>query len=187
MQLRIRKYVFPLLFARALCGQASLTLADAVSRALADHPQLAVAAARVSAEEGFRRQAGLAPNPRLILQSEYTRFPGSPPFAIRRTATVTRSWLKHLNRGKRGGRVALAKENIRRSDLDLQLERRQIASRVRTTYWMAAGASAYRDLLREAVSSFDRTVQFRRDRVREGAAPEVDLLRIEVEQDDKHH
>jgi cobalt-zinc-cadmium efflux system outer membrane protein len=184
MQLRIRKYVFPLLFARALFGQASLTLADAVSQALADHPQLAVAAARVSVAEGFRRQAGLAPNPRLILQSENTRFPGSPPFAIPQDRDSYAFLAQTFETGgKRGGRVALATENIRRSDLDLQLERQQIASRVSTAYWMAAGASGYRDLLREAVSSFDRTVQFHRDRVREGAAPEVDLLRIEVEQD----
>src|SRR4029077_8603775 len=41
--------------------------------------------------------------------------------------------------------------------------------------------SRVRDLLQEEVQSFDRVVQFHRDRVREGAAPEVDLLRIEVE------
>jgi cobalt-zinc-cadmium efflux system outer membrane protein len=184
MHLSVRNYVFPLLFAPALCGQASLTLADAVSQALANHPQLAVAEARVSVAEGLRRQAGLAPNPRLILQSENTRFPGSPQFAIPQDRD-TYAFLAQTfeTGGKRGGRVALATENMRRSDLDLQFERRQIASRVRTAYWIASGASAYRDLLRDAVSSFDRTVQFHRDRVREGAAPEVDLLRIEVEQD----
>ena len=37
-------------------------------------------------------------------------------------------------------------------------------------------------LLQEA-AGFERVVQFHRDRVREGAAPEVDLLRIELERD----
>ncbi len=50
-------------------------------------------------------------------------------------------------------------------------------------YWASAGSAQVRDLLQEEVVNFDRLVQFHRDRVREGAAPEVDLLRIEVERD----
>jgi cobalt-zinc-cadmium efflux system outer membrane protein len=184
MHLYVRTFVFPLMFAPVLYAQARLTLADAVSQALASHPQLAVAEARVSAAEGLRRQAGLAPNPRLILQSENTRFPGSPSFVIPQDHDTYAFLAQTVETGgKRGDRVALATESIRRSELDLQLERRQIASRVSTAYWIAAGAVEYRDLLQDAVSSFDRTVQLHRDRVREGAAPEVDLLRIEVERD----
>ena len=74
-------------------------------------------------------------------------------------------------------------ENVRRSELEQQLQRQQIASRVSAAYWTAAGAVRSRDLLQQEVASFERVVQFHRDRVREGAAPEVDLLRIEVERD----
>lgn len=184
MHLYVRRFVFPLMFAPVLYAQARLTLADAVSQALTSHPQLTAAAARVSAAEGLRRQAGLAPNPRLILQSENTRFPGSPPFAIPEDHDSYAYLAQTIETGgKRSGRVALATENIRRGEFDLQLERRQIASRVSAAYWSAAGAVEYRDLLQDAVTSFDRTVQLHRDRVREGAAPEVDLLRIEVERD----
>jgi outer membrane protein, heavy metal efflux system len=70
----------------ALSAQARLTLADAVSEALAGNPQVATAAARVAVAEGLRVQAGMAPNPRLILQSENTRFYGSPPFLYPRDA-----------------------------------------------------------------------------------------------------
>jgi outer membrane protein, heavy metal efflux system len=184
MHLYVRRFVFPLTFVPMLYAQAHLTLADAVSQALASHPQLTAAAARVSAAEGLRRQAGLGPNPRLILQSENTRFPGSPPFAIPEDHDSYAYLAQTIETGgKRSGRVALATENIRRGEFDLQLERRQIASRVSAAYWSAAGAVEYRDLLQDAVTSFDRTVQLHRDRVREGAAPEVDLLRIEVERD----
>jgi cobalt-zinc-cadmium efflux system outer membrane protein len=184
MHLSVWRYVFPLVFAPALCAQMRLTVADAVSQALASHPRLAAAAARASAAEGLRRQAGLTLNPRLILQSENIRFPGSSPFTFPQNRD-TYAFLAQTfeTGGKRGSRVALATENIRLRELDLQLERQQIASRVSTAYWAAAGAAQYRDLLQDAVSSLDRVVQFHRDRVREGAAPEVDLLRIEVERD----
>ena len=65
----------------------------------------------------------------------------------------------------------------------MRLQRNQIESRVSTAYWAAAGAARARDLLQEEVANFERVVQFHRDRVREGAAPEVDLVRIEVERD----
>ena len=142
MHLSVQRFVFLLMFAPALCAQARLTLADAVSQSLASHPQLAVAGARVSAAEALRLQAGLAPNPRLILQSENTRFPGSPPFAFPEDHD-TYAFLAQTfeTGGKRSGRVALGTENVRRSEIDLQLERQQIASRVSTAYWIAAGAA----------------------------------------------
>jgi cobalt-zinc-cadmium efflux system outer membrane protein len=65
----------------------------------------------------------------------------------------------------------------------MELNRRHIASRVSLAYWAAAGAARVEDLLRKEAEGFDRLVQYHRDRVREGAAPEVDLLRIEVERD----
>jgi outer membrane protein TolC len=77
----------------------------------------------------------------------------------------------------------LARDNVRRSELDAELSRQQIVSRVRIAYWAAAGAKRISDLLQDEVTNFDRVVQLHRDRVREGAAPEVDLLRIEVERD----
>jgi cobalt-zinc-cadmium efflux system outer membrane protein len=167
-----------------LSAQARLTLADAVSEALAGNPQVSTAAARVAAAQGLRHQAGLGPNPRLILQSENTRFYGSPPFSYPRDADSYAFLAQTIETGgKRQRRVELATGNVRRSELEQQLQRQQIASRVTLAYWVAAGAARSRDLLKQEVTSFERVVQFHRDRVREGAAPEVDLLRIEVERD----
>jgi outer membrane protein, heavy metal efflux system len=168
----------------ALYAQARLTLADAVSDALAGNPQLATAAARVGVAEGQRHQAGIGPNPRLILQSENTRFFGSPPFSYPRDADSYAFVAQTIETGgKRQRRVELATENVHRSELEQHLQRQQIAGRVSTAYWTAAGAVQNRDLLQQEVTNFERVVQFHRDRVREGAAPEVDLLRVEVERD----
>jgi len=173
-----------LVFATALPGQTRLSLADAVSQALAGNPRLAVAAAQVKVAKGLREQAGLAPNPRFIFQGENTRLWESPPFSYGRdTATYAFVAQTVETAGKREHRVELAGENVRSAELSMRLEQRQIASRVSTTYWAAAGAARVHDLLETEVGSFERVVQFHRDRVREGAAPEVDLVRIEVERD----
>jgi cobalt-zinc-cadmium efflux system outer membrane protein len=180
----VRTCVFPLVFTAALVGQTRLTLADAVAQALQGNPRLSVATARIGVAEGLRKQAGLSPNPRLIVQLENTRFWESPGFSYPRD-TTTYAFLAQTveTGGKRDRRVALATEEIRSSKLEMQLQRRQIVSRVSTAYWAAAGSARVRDLLQEEVVNFDRVVQFHRDRVREGAAPEVDLVRIEVERD----
>jgi outer membrane protein, heavy metal efflux system len=184
MHFFVRTYVFPLVFTNALFGQARLSLADAVSEALTGNPRLAVASARVGVAEGLRKQAGLSPNPRLIFQLENTRFWENPPFSYPHdTATYAFVAQTVETGGKRNRRVDLATENIRSRELEMQLERYQIVSRVSMAYWAAAGGARVRDLLQEEAVNFDRVVQFHRDRVREGAAPEVDLLRVEVERD----
>jgi len=168
----------------ALSAQERLTLADAVSQALRNHPQMLTAAALVEAAQGLRVQAGLGPNPRLILQSENTPFYGEPSFSYPTNADSYAFLSQTLEMGrKRQRRVDLASENVRRSEFEQQLQRRQIVSRVSVAYWAAAGAERILGLFQQEATSFDRLVQFHRDRVREGAAPEVDLLRIEVERD----
>jgi outer membrane protein TolC len=180
--LLVRTCAVPLVFAAALAGQTRLSVADAVSQALAGNPRLAVAAAHVKVAKGLREQAGLAPNPRLIVQFENTRIWESPPFSYPRD-TQTYAFMAQTveTAGKRKRRVELAAENVRSSELEMRMEQRRIASHVSTAYWAAAGAARVHALLQAEVGSFDRVVQFHRDRVREGAAPEVDLVRIEVE------
>ncbi|HUS07889.1 MAG TPA: TolC family protein [Bryobacteraceae bacterium] len=184
MRLRVCICVSALAFTPALFAQVRLRLADAVSEALSGHPELSTAAARVAVAEGLRHQAALKPNPRLILQSENARFNGSPPFSYPRDADSYGILAQTIETGgKRHRRVELATENVRRAELEQQLHRRQITSRVTAAYWTAVGAVRNRDLLRQEAANFESVVQFHRDRVREGASPEVDLLRVQIERD----
>lgn len=184
MHLSVWTSVCTILIPCALSAQLRLTLADAVSEALRNHPQMLTAAALVEAAQGLRVQAGLGPNPRLILQSENTPFYGEPSFSYPTNADSYAFLSQTLEMGrKRQRRVDLASENVRRSEFEQQLQRQQIVSRVSNAYWAAAGADRILGLFQQEATSFDRLVQFHRDRVREGAAPEVDLLRIEVERD----
>lgn len=165
-------------------AQEPLTLTDAVSRALSSHPRLAGAEAGIAAAYGLRAQAGTGPNPRLTLQTENTRFYGSPAFNYGRDAdTFVYAAQTFETGGKRARRVDLATVNVRRSEIEREVERRQIVTRVSAAYWAAAGASELRALLQQELTRFERVVQYHRDRVKEGATAEVNLLKIEVERD----
>jgi outer membrane protein TolC len=70
-----------------------------------------------------------------------------------------------------------------KNKLEEDVLRRQIVSRVSSAYWTASGAVKAKDLLQRELDNFERVVEYNRSRVKEGAAPELDLLRIEVERD----
>jgi outer membrane protein TolC len=162
-----------------------LSLAGAVQQGLVNNPQLGVTDARVEASQALRQQAGRGPNPRLILQSENARFGGtSTPFLYSRDADSYAFLAQTVETGgKRVRRIDLAANNVRRSELERDLVRRQIASRIANAYWLAVGSRRARDVLTEEIQNFERVVQYHRDRVKEGATAEVDLTRVEVERD----
>lgn len=162
----------------------TLTVREAVERALASHPALGVAAERVAALEGLRQQAALRLNPRFIFQTENLRGWQSPEFRFG-TQTDTFAYLQQTleTAGKRERRTELAEANRRRGDLERELLRRQIAARVKAAYWHAAAAQRLLSVWEEAVANFEQVVQFHEARVREGAMAEVDLIRVQVERE----
>ena len=133
---------------------------------------MAVASARVVAAEGLRTQAGLKPNTRLILQSENARLAGASPFRYSQD-TDNFAYLAQVFEagGKRQRRVEVASQNVRANELSLESHRAQLAARVLTAYWIAAGAQRLAAVLADSVSVLERTVQYHRDRVREGSLP----------------
>jgi cobalt-zinc-cadmium efflux system outer membrane protein len=154
-----------------------------VALALEKNANMEAASARVTAAEGLRVQAGLKPNPRLILQSENARFGGSSPFRYS-TDTDNFGYLSQVFEagGKRKSRIDLASQNVHANELSLTAQRAQLASRVLTAYWAAVGAQRLAAVLADSLAILNRTVQYQRDRVREGALPEADLIRVQLEQ-----
>lgn len=135
---------------------------------------------------GGRTSASSRPSAesRLTLQSENGRFWGSPPFSYSPDADSLALLAQTFETGgKRQRRVDAATTNVQRSRLEQEVLRRRIISQVSSAYWTAAGAVATGDLLRRELANFERVVEYNRSRVKEGAAPEVDLLRIELERD----
>lgn len=151
-------------------------------QALEHHDALAASEARIQTAEGLRQQAALKPNPRLFLQSENARFSNPPPFLYSRDADSF-AYLSQVIElgGKRDRRTDAANEAIRTSELSLQAQRSQIATRVLSAYWAAVGAKRLQDSLADGLENLSRAVQYHRDRVREGSLPEADLIRVELE------
>lgn len=183
---RTERWLGALLFgliAPSLIAQNALRPEDAVRLALERNAYLTAAASRVNAAEALRIQAGLKPNPRLFLQSENARIPAAPPpFRYEQDADS----VGYVSRvfetgGKRQLRVDLASENVRIADLSVELQRVQVASRVLSAYWNAAGAQRLAAVLSESLSVLDQTVLYQRHRVQEGSLPEADLIRVQLE------
>jgi cobalt-zinc-cadmium efflux system outer membrane protein len=165
-------------------AQKALTLSDAITEALERHPSLAAAAHRIAAAEGQLRQAGQRPNPRATIQIENLRAWGQPGFSYP-TDTDNFAYVSQTveTAGKRGKRIEAAEAGVRLVTLERQITAREIASQVATAYWAAVSAGILRDLLRQDLAAFETTVQYHRDRVREGAMAEVDLMRVLLERD----
>lgn len=173
-----------LLFSVSAPAQTALSLKEAVARALAEHPALQAEAGRVAVSEGARTQAGLRPNPRFTFQSENLRAHGTPGFSFSRDADTYAFLTQPIETaGKRARRIEVAEAGVRRAQLEMDLLRRQIAARVKTAYWSAAGAKKIQDLLRENGRTFQQIVEYHELRVREGAMAESELLRVRLESD----
>lgn len=177
-----RIWLLIVLFAAAAPAQTKLTLQEAVQRALSEHPLLKAGEQRIAVAHGERKQAGLSPNPQLVLQQENLRFSGSPAFPYW-TETDTFAFLRQNfeTKGKRQRRVEAASTAVTRAELERQLLARHIAANVKRAYWAAAGARRIHELLLEAAKNFLLIVEYHEIRVKEGAMAEADLLRIRLE------
>src|SRR3981081_2760100 len=115
--------------APALLAERALTPEDAVALALERNANLTAASARVVAAEGLRVQAGLKPNPRLILQSENARFAGSSPFHYEQD-TDNFGYVSQVFEagGKRQSRIDLASQNVQANQMSLGAQRSQVAA-----------------------------------------------------------
>ena len=78
-------------------------------------------------------------------------------------------------------RLDLASENIVASRLSREYQRAQLAARVLGAYWNAVGATRLASEFRDTLTVLEQTVQYHRDRVREGSLPEADLIRVDLE------
>jgi cobalt-zinc-cadmium efflux system outer membrane protein len=184
----ISAVILSVFLAACACAQSAapqgLSLVGAIREAESSHPAIQAAEERVRAAEGLKTQAGLGLNPRLFLQSENTRFWGRPSFDYGQDADtfLYASQVFEVGR-KRQRRVDFAESGVQLAGLERSVLQRQIAGRVSLAYWTAVAAARSRDLLKESVDTYERIVQYHRDRVREGAMAEVDLLRVLLERD----
>ena len=159
-------------------AQSSLSLRDAVDRALRSRASLKAEAERVPIAEGRRRQAELWPNPEFQFGNENLR----PGQTYSRDVDILGyvTWPLDVL-GKRGQRIALAEQAVGRTEAELELVRRQVTQDVKLAYWAARGAQERRDLLASTVANFRRILDYHTAQLRVGAIAEQDVLRVTLE------
>ncbi len=178
--------VFAFLFYAWPCSAgASLTLEQAIHEALRNNPELQVGAARVEQALGARMQAGLRPNPRLLVQTEDIR-PSEPgqPFSF---ANSTENYITIgqvlETASKRSRRLDVSKAGLQTAQFDARLARRRIVAAVSAAFWNAVSAQEAKRLTEQNLKTYDEDVVYSANRVKEGVAAESDLIRIQIERD----
>lgn len=162
---------------------ASLTLVDVIDKAVAQHPLVDAARARVRSAEGARLTARSLGNPLFTWQVENAPFPGrdAPTGTDREVSTFASLPLEPLF--QRGPRIRRASEDVRAAEAEVDLARRAVSLDASRAFYRVAlaqstvdGASDVRDRLSELAS-------YTGSRVKEGATSEGDLIRVQVELD----
>lgn len=160
----------------------SLDLAAALRLATDANPLLQEAASRTDAAAALRTQADTRPNPRLIFQVENLRAWERPGFRPLQDTDNFAYLSQVFERGnKRALRTAYAQANYRVAQSGSELTRAQIISRVKAAYWQALGAQRLRGLYARQAGNLEQFSEYTRNRVREGVAAEIDLIRVELE------
>lgn len=161
-----------------------LSLKAALAAATDGNPLLLSGADRIAAAEGLRVQAGLKPNPRVVVQSENVRTWESPGINYRRDPDTYIYGAQVVERGnKRERRTDYSTAGVARAERERDALEAQIKGRVAAAYWRAAAASRVVDFYHQDLETFQQIVEFNRSRVREGATAGIDLLRIEIERE----
>jgi len=163
--------------------RTSWTLEDVLTAALTQHPVIEAARARVDAARGSRRTAGTLPNPIATYAVEDTSFPGqglATRLEAERSAYVTFP-LEALF--QRQPRIDRADEGIRAAEAELATAERHTAREVARAFYRVALGQVAVVAAEENRSAVERLVEYLSVRVAEGASPEADLIRAEVERD----
>lgn len=164
-------------------GEQPLTLEATLARVRAHHPLVLAAQARADAARGSRVTARLPLNPTLAHQQENIPFSGGrSAHAIDREAmTFVTLPLEPLY--QRQPRSRQASRMVDATTADLDGVRQQVALSAARAFYRVASAQIAVDAGMEVGQWLDSLLAYMSARVREGAAAEGDLIRLQVERD----
>ena len=170
--------VFGLLVAAPCTAQAPLSLREAVDSALRSRPDLKASTEQIAVARGRQRQSGLWSNPNFQFSNENLR-PGQHYSQDVDTNALFTQRLDVL--GKRGARMALAAEDVKHTQAEDELARRDVVRDVKLAYWAARGAQETRDLLRASTANLRQIVDYHTAQFSVGAISEQDVFRVRLE------
>lgn len=157
----------------------SLTLARALARADAEHPELAAFRAAVDAAAGRREQAGLLPNPQLALRIENAPWSsGSTRDGAEYVAGLS---LRLPLSGRLGAAEDVGAREVDRRVQELAARRRAVRGRVRGAFATALSLERAADVQAQARDVAERAVALLEALLEAGDAVPADLARVEME------
>lgn len=155
-----------------------LTLKIAVARTLEASPELKAFGYELRAQEGRIQQAGLSPNPELILDLEDAFGTGSRRGLS--SAQTTLSLRQVFERGALRSRLATAQAGGELLDMELSEKRLDAAAEATRRFLRVLSDQQRLQLTHEATALAERTVAAAGLRVRAAKAPEAELARAEA-------
>lgn len=159
--------------ARYIDSTNGLSLADAVSEALAREPSVRAARAAVDTARATRMQAAFRPNPMSSLEIR-----GEPGGTDSQTA-LQMQWPLDLFR--RDARIGIADREVEIAEQSVAERRRRIASEARLRYGRAAAAVRDVDVADRLLALQTSLLDLMRRHVQEGASPPIERDRVEVQ------
>lgn len=164
-------------------ARADWTLDDVLTAALAQHPLVQAARAHVTAAEGSRQTATTFPNPIATYWMENTRLPGQGPLTGLDREVSAYATLPLEPFLQRKSRLAQVNGEIRAAQATATSTEQQVARDAAHAFYRLALAQASLEAVRENRAAVEELVGYLRTRVTQGANPEGELIRAEVERD----
>lgn len=157
----------------------SLTLQDAIERALASSPRIDGARASADAARGAERQAGAIPNPELAFEVE--NFEGGGPYRGFESSELTYGLTQEIEvGGKRSARRRSAAAERQAADLVSEATKLDLVRDVTILYVEAVAADQSYELAKELESIARRTLDNVTERVNAAREPLVQQSKAEV-------
>jgi len=160
----------------------TLTMRDALGRALEANPRLTAAERDVGIATGLKVQAGALPNPNLSFELDNAL--GSGPFKGLQSAetTVQLSQLVELG-GKREARLAAGDASIGTAVWQRRATRLEILSETAIAFIAVVSAQRRIQIFDEQISNLEQLIPLLQKRVQEGASSPAETLRAQVAAD----
>jgi outer membrane protein, heavy metal efflux system len=160
----------------------TLSLPQALQRALAANPRLTAAERDIGIATGLRVQAGALPNPELRFELDNAL--GSGPFKGLQAAetTLQLSQLVELG-GKREARLAAGEAGIGTAVWQRRATRLEVLSETAVAFITLVSAQRRIEIFDEQISSLDQLIPLLQKRVQEGASSPAETLRAQVAAD----
>jgi outer membrane protein, heavy metal efflux system len=160
----------------------SISLPQALQRALATNPRLTAAERDIGIAGGLKVQAGALPNPDLSFELDNAL--GSGPYKGVRSAesTLQLSQLVELG-GKREARVAAGEAGVGAAVWQRRATRLEVLSETAIAFITIISAQRRIEIFDEQIASFDPLIPLLQKRVQEGASSPAETLRAQVAAD----